>query len=358
MKILADGTLPGLEQAFPKPFALTIYEDPMEIAKLLLNQQILFCRSTLKVNEDLLQGHSLRFVATASSGTDHIDTLYLQNHNIQLIDAKGSNATAVADYVIATVAFLQTYKGFSGGKAGIIGVGEVGSKVAERLTAADMEVLCYDPLRSKLDANFSSCSLNDLRQCDLISVHANLHDFSPHQSRNLLDAGLLKQFKPGVVIINASRGGVINEDALLKQKNALIYCTDVYDNEPIINSKIVAFATLCTPHIAGHSIEAKYAAVAMVSRKLHSYLRLVPPKLIFPAVPQESAMLPASQSWQECVLSLYNPVRETNLLKASNDLAKAFRNIRKAHQNRHDFCAYEARLSDKKTRKILGVDEL
>jgi erythronate-4-phosphate dehydrogenase len=354
MKILADAALPGLLQAFPKPFEITLYKQPEDIARLIKGQQILLCRSTLNVNEALLKGHSLRYVATASSGTDHIDSHYLRNNAIELIDAKGSNATAVADYVIATLAFLQKYKGFSGTKAGVIGIGEVGEKVVKRLTAAQMDVFCYDPPKSELDANFCTSSLADLRQCDLISVHANLHEHAPYPSRNLLDMTLLSQLKSGAIIINASRGGIVNEEAILKQKNALIYCTDVYTNEPSINSKIVDFATLCTPHIAGHSIEAKYRAVAMVSQTLHANYQLTPPTRTFP-VATELPRLSANQSWLESVLSLYNPTKETNLLKAADNLELTFLTLRKNHQNRHDFGVYDAHLTNKQTQAILGL---
>lgn len=105
MNILADASLPGLKQAFPKPFHLTEYHHPDEIAQLLPGQDILLCRSTLKVNQSLLKNHCLQYVATASSGTDHLDHLWLGSQNIQVIDAKGSNAQAVADYVVACLAF-------------------------------------------------------------------------------------------------------------------------------------------------------------------------------------------------------------------------------------------------------------
>src|SRR5690554_546410 len=100
MKILADASLPGLLQAFPKPFQLTLYHELKEVPQLLSGKEILLCRSTLKIAEPLLKGHSLRYLATASSGTDHIDKAYLRANSIELFDAKGSNATAVADYVI------------------------------------------------------------------------------------------------------------------------------------------------------------------------------------------------------------------------------------------------------------------
>ena len=343
MNILADSSLPGLEQAFPKPFKLSLYTEAHEIPNILNNQQILLCRSTLKVNKALLDGHSssLRYVATASSGTDHIDTSYLQAKEINVIDAKGSNAPAVADYVIATLAFLEKYKAFRGTRAGIIGLGKVGTMVAKRLNAIGMEILCYDPPKSELDSQFHSCSFESLMNCDLLCIHANLHDHQPYPSRNLLNAALLSQLKPGSVIINTSRGGIVDEEALVHLKNAILYCTDVYAKEPQINPKTVAFATLCTPHIAGHSIEAKYAAITMVSQKLHHLYQLPPPKYLVPAVDQ-SSILTANESWQDTALSLYNPIEETNHLKGATNLELAFQILRKAHQSRHDFSVYSS----------------
>ncbi|KTD25983.1 MULTISPECIES: 4-phosphoerythronate dehydrogenase [Legionella] len=354
MKILADASLPGLIEAFPKPFELSVYRHADEIPHLLNDQHILLCRSTLKVNEQLLKGQSLRYVATASSGTDHIDYLYLQNNGIELIDAKGSNAVAVADYVIATLAFLQKYKGFSEVQAGVIGVGEVGAKVVKRLMAAGMEVHCYDPLKSEKDPLFSSCTLETILQCDLIAIHANLHDNLPHPSRNLFSETLLNQLKPTAVIINASRGGIMDEEALLQLKKPIIYCTDVYTNEPHINPEIIKSATLCTPHIAGHSIEAKYNAIHMVSKKLHACFNLAPPSISEPAV-TGSISFNEVESWQELALHLYNPLEETTLLKSSHHLQQSFLSLRKAHQKRHDFCKYLLPVSDAQTKEILGI---
>lgn len=348
MKILADASLPGLQQAFPKPFELSFYNNANELPVLLKNQQALICRATLKVNENLLKGHALSYVATASSGTDHIDSFYLNNNAIQLIDAKGSNAVAVADYVIATLAYLQQYKNFAGSKAAVIGVGEVGSKVVKRLGATGMEVLCYDPFKPE----FKNKTLQEIVDCDLITIHANLHDEQPYPSRHLFNGSLLKQLKPYTVIINAARGGIVDEDALLEQKNSLIYCTDVFLNEPKVNSKIIERATLCTPHIAGHSIEAKYRAIEMISKKLHACMRLEAPSFNF--YPEAPSLAYSDKSWQDLALKLYNPLYETQQLKTAAKLESAFINLRKAHQNRHDFCCYTLAINNPKISKIFG----
>ncbi|MBA2655578.1 MAG: 4-phosphoerythronate dehydrogenase [Tatlockia sp.] len=357
MKILADASLPGLLHAFPKPFKLSLYQNIPELVSRLAGQEILLCRASLKVNQALLGQHSqtLRFIATASSGSDHIDEDYLKANAIKLIDAKGSNARAVADYVIATLAYLQTYKNISCVKAGVIGLGEVGLKVAKRLKAIGMNVLYNDPLKAESDINFLNSPIEDLIDCDLICLHPSLHDNPPFPSRNLIDKILLNRLKPGAVMINASRGDIVNEDLILNQNNKLIYCTDVYSNEPSINKKIVEWATICTPHIAGHSVEAKFTAVAMISETLHRHLNLKPPAREFPLIKEPSVSL--SSGWQDLVLSLYNPFTETQLLKSATNLELSFKSLRLAHQNRHDFCNYSIQSSSKQTKKILGVED-
>ena len=356
MNVLADASLPGLDQAFPKPFHLTRYHHPDEIPQLLTEQDILFCRSTLKVNCSLLKNHPLSYVATASSGTDHLDLPWLSSQNIQVVDAKGSNAQAVADYVVACLAFLEQKQLIQGRKAGIIGLGEVGTQVAARLQAANFTLFTYDPLKEiQKPFSFQSCQLEDLFQVDLLCIHAELHDTKPYPSTHLINTNVLTQLKSGCIIINASRGGVVNEDDLLKSTNPLIYCTDVYLNEPAINQGIIDKTLLCTPHIAGHSIEAKYLAVAMVSKKLHLSIGLPIPEFAVPRLPHPVSAK-KNIAWHQLVLEIYNPFVETSQLKQARDKESAFIDLRKKHRNRHNLSLYFADLVlDYKTKLLLGM---
>lgn len=356
MNILADASLPGLEQAFPKPFNLIRYYHADELAHLLVGQDILLCRSTLKVNRTLLENHSIRYVATASSGTDHLDRSWLNSQQIQIIDAKGSNARAVADYVVACIAFLEQHHFIQAHKAGVIGLGKVGIQVSARLQATGFQVVHYDPLKAMRESDtFQSCSLEDLYQADLICIHAELHDNPPFPSRHLINQNFLTQLKPGCIIINAARGGIVDESALLNESKPLIYCTDVFLNEPTIDKRIIDKAVLCTPHIAGHSMEAKYAAVTMVSTSLHQIANLPIPQFFTPQMIKTMHM-EKNKSWYESVLTLYNPIEETLSLKKAIDKKSAFIELRKQHQNRHDFCQYSMEwICDKKTRSLLGM---
>lgn len=346
MKIIADSSLPNLSNAFPKPFELSLYNSQEELLNLITCKQILLCRANLKVTPEIIENSTLNYVATASSGIDHIDTDYLKTKNIKLIDAHGCNKIAVADYVLASIAALQQLKDLIFTKAAVIGVGAVGSLVANRLKNIVNKVILYDPPKSLIEPNFLSAQLTDLQDCDLICIHANLHNDLPYPSNNLINETLLASLKKGVVIINAARGGIVNEKAIVNCQNQLIYCTDVYLNEPFINQEIIDFATLCTPHIAGHSIEAKLNAIAIISKKLHTIYKLPPPSLeILKINPLTNNEFAPFANWQAFVLSLYNPHLETKILKAAQqtankkcpELADLFLKLRSKHTKRHDF---------------------
>ncbi|CAM4503597.1 MAG: Erythronate-4-phosphate dehydrogenase [Legionella sp.] len=347
MKVLADASLPGLDQAFPKPCCLTRYTRADDLAALLAGQDVLLCRANLKVNHNLLKNHRVRYVATASSGSDHLDKQWLASQDIQIIDAKGCNARAVADYVVSCLAYLHQQRLIKGKHAGIIGFGEVGTRVQARLEAAGFTTSVYDPLKGL------STQLEDLYQVDLLCIHAELHDTHPHPSRNLIDQQFLANLKPGCVIINAARGGIIDELALLNLDDNFIYCTDVYLDEPNVNPQIIEKATLCTPHIAGHSLEAKYRAVNMVSEVLHQIAELPLPKFATPEM-REVAHFEPNKTWHEQILSLYNPIEETLLLKQTKNLEETFFQVRKEHQKRHDFQLYANVALDAETKALLG----
>ena len=346
--ILADASLPLLTEAFPAPFKLTTYTNAREVPGLLTNQAIFITRSTLTENEALIGKNHPQIVATASSGSEHLDYNFLNQHHIEIFDAKGSNAHSVADYVLSCMALLMTRQHVPRKTIGMIGAGAVGSLVHQRLTQLDFNVICYDPIRALIDNHFHSVERLKLFDCDVICVHANYHETLPFPSVNLLDQSFLSQLKPHAALINASRGGIVNEKDLInliKQGQKITYCTDVYQNEPAINPEIVALATLCTPHIAGHSIEAKQRAVTMLSEKIHDYYGLPYPFILKKHRDQSASSNPKLLRdekhihWKERMLSHYDPSIETNRLKASDpaSMRDTFLTLRKQHDFRHDF---------------------
>src|SRR3990167_3831573 len=173
--LLADASLPGLTEAFPSPFKLTFYHNASKIKPLLNGKEILLCRSTLPINRALIGNQPLKIVATASSGTDHIDSTFLAEKGISLCDAKGSNAASVADYVLSCIAYLKTTQAFKVKTVGILGAGAVGQAVTTRLQAIGFEVITYDPPKALLESHFKSATRARLIECELLCIHANRH---------------------------------------------------------------------------------------------------------------------------------------------------------------------------------------
>lgn len=334
MNILADSSLPFLTETFPSPFRISGYQSKEELMDKLPHHDILICRSTLNVDRCLLANSSLRYIATASSGVDHIDKNSLKQQGIDLFDAKGSNAAAVADYVLATIAYLMTQGSFHAKTAGIIGAGKVGTQVSQRLEALKLKVFLYDPPKAARDSQFKSASFSDILACDLLCIHANLHDNHPHATRHLFAEKELQSLANNCIIINAARGDIVKEEALLGCPQSVIYCTDVFSNEPRIHRGIVDFSHLCTPHIAGHSIDAKRQAMIQISQQIHQAYQLSYP--LYPASQKINPFDIEKPSWQEQLLSLYNPIDETRCLKSSNVLEETFINLRKNHPTRYD----------------------
>lgn len=317
LNLLADASLPELDIAFPPPFHLTYYHNLDELNHTLPHHNLLLCRSTLKVNQALLKHTNLDYVLTASSGRDHLDEAYLTSQNIQILDAKGSNAWAVVEYVLASLSYIEVIKDIHPKTVGIIGFGEVGSRLYRSLASLRYTLFTYDPLQP----GPNHIELMQLAKCDLVCIHANLHHTPPYPSFHLITKDFLKKQGTQSVIINASRGEIVDEQSLLHYHQGL-YCTDVFANEPKINREVVQHATLCTPHIAGHTIEAKIDAVRQLSKTLHKQLNLTPPNF--------SAHTPL-KTQQENLLSIYNPITETQVLKSSIDLKATFLTLRQAH---------------------------
>lgn len=334
MKLLADASLPDIQAQFKSPFELLVYENTQALSKLVKTADILVCRSNIPVNERLLHDSSIQCVASASSGIDHIDESYLNKRGISLIDAKGCNASAVADYVCSTLAYLRQ-QGLKPHRIGVIGTGFVGTKVIERLLTAHFDVLRFDPYQAREDNGHHYIDQHDLLTCDVLCIHANLHHQPPFPSYRLLDHSFLSQLKSDTVIINAARGGIVDEAALCALQKPLIYCTDVYEHEPKITPGIIDYATLCTPHIAGHSIEAKKRSVYMVSQKIRQHFGF---NERFESSPAYTALPTFTEAdWKTWNLNTYNPIHETRALKHAMNKKVAFLSLRAAHQHRHDF---------------------
>jgi len=265
--------------AFPEAFELfgnITKVNGREISNLILKDcDILIIRSVTPVNEKLLQNTKVKFVGTATSGTEHIDLNYLNENKIFFAEAKGCNSFAVAEYVITAITKLLSDANdeLSNKKIGIIGYGNIGTKVAKFCKTLGMEVKINDPPLKTINKNLPSVSLEEILQCDLISLHVPLNFQGEYKTINLLDNNL-SLIKDGSILINTSRGEVINERTLLKILNhkQIKLIADVWTNEPEINIELLDKSIIATPHIAGYSIEGKVNGTKMIFEQLNNFL--------------------------------------------------------------------------------------
>lgn len=242
---------------------------------------VLIVRSETKVGKDLLEGSRVRFVGTVTIGTDHIDMDYLQKHNIAFASAPGSNSQSVAEYVAAALCVLarRTGHSLSGKTLGVVGVGNVGSKVVTVGRALGMNVLENDPPRFRESGDRKFVPLDKLMEVDVISLHVPLTKTGQDSTFHLFDEKTIGRMRRGSVLINTSRGPVVEPQALYSaltagQLSAAIL--DVWEGEPAIDAGLLQSVFLGTPHIAGYSLEGKVNAVQMVYEALCVFLSVQP----------------------------------------------------------------------------------
>ena len=224
----------------------------------------LLVRTRTRCDATLLDGAAVRFIGTATIGTDHIDLEYCEFHGITVASATGCNAAAVAQYVRAALQALDLDR--PGAMLGVVGAGHVGSLVAEAGRRAGMHVLLNDPPREAAEGSAGFTPLPDLlAQADVVTLHIPLWP----ENRDFADAAFFAAIKPGASFFNASRGEVVDEAALLSARPQLgRVVIDVWKNEPAINPDLLAAADIATPHIAGYSIQGKMNGTAAVVRAL------------------------------------------------------------------------------------------
>lgn len=279
MKIVADSQIPLAQEAFSSLGELELYAGRSITSETVRDADILLVRSVTPVNAELLANSRVRFVATATSGIDHIDTALLQKSGIGFASAHGSNAQSVVEYVLSSIFVLaeQLDIDLKDKTAGIIGCGAVGSLLCQALQATGMKCLLNDPPLQEQSCNPVYEPLEDVLQADIISLHVPLTTNGPYPTINLLNENNLPLLKRGAILINTSRGGVISKHALgecLKLNKKMSVVLDVWDHEPEIDLQLLSAVAIGTPHIAGYSTDAKIRATDMIYKAVCRYLTL------------------------------------------------------------------------------------
>ena len=274
MKLLIDDAVWGSNQIFSEfgeVFTLPGREIRSESLK---DFDALIVRSRTRVDEKLLRDANIKFVGSTVAGLDHIDKNYLEDNAITLSSAQGCNANAVSEYVISAIANLSKDYGFklSNKTLGIIGVGNVGRRLEVKAKQLGMRTLLNDPPREALEGSDNFTSLESALSADIVTFHTPLKYSGPHPTYKLLDSHNFKHINNDAIVINAARGGIINE-TVWETTQTKANIIDCWENEPNINLNLQKSAYWATPHIAGHSIDAKFMGSFMIYKDLCKYIK-------------------------------------------------------------------------------------
>ena len=289
MHIVADKGIPYVTEAFSGFGAITLVEGRSINRKMIAGADILLVRSVTPVTRALISGTKLKFIASATTGIEHIDLPCIQKCRIGFAYAPGSNARSVAQYVVAAIVHMAAKKDLTGAAAvptaalrdlkfGIIGVGNIGSLVHTYAEALGMQCLFNDPPKRRLSGNTVYRPLKEvLAGADFVTLHVPLEKQGSDPTYHLVDPDFLKQMKPGAVLLNTSRGKVVDEAALKKTRPKLGgLVVDVWDNEPGIDPEICRMADIATPHIAGYSYDGKIRGTMMIHNAACSFFKNAP----------------------------------------------------------------------------------
>jgi erythronate-4-phosphate dehydrogenase len=331
INISADENIPYVKEAFQSLGSVSTLKGREISAADLTQTDILLVRSVTRVDKALLSGTPVRFVASATAGFNHIDLDYLKTSNIGFARAPGSNAISAAEYVLAGICKWslekkQTLNDLQKLKVGIIGYGNVGTRV-KRL-CEDMGISCVindPPLQqhaAQKHGNLAFSTLDEALACDIVTLHTPLTKYGEHPTQRLINRQRIAQLKPGALFINAARGEVVEEAALLarmEKDNDLGLILDVWENEPNISLEMLKHTLVGTPHIAGYSIDGKIRGTEMIYHAACDYLGETPQwratDIRFPDHPKTTVKLTPETDKRHAVLQAYDIMADNARLR-------------------------------------------
>lgn len=356
LNILADERLAGLEELIAPLGDLRCVPGRDIGREHLADRDVLLVRSITPVNQALLDDTPVRFVGTATSGVDHIDLDYLRSANIAFAHAGGSNAEAVVDYCLASLAqaVLDDMLPAQGFRVGIVGCGEVGLRLARRLQAMGISIRLCDPFvesalreRGVHPALPLFESLEALADCDVLTLHVPLTRSGAAATEAMIDEAFLRRMSARAVLLNTCRGGVVNEQDLLARltgPDAPIYAADVWQREPKVDPALVAQACIATPHIAGYSSRAKLEATRMLQARVQEFV-------VNGEVAQVDALDAWEGQWQVAgnVEPCWPVLNQTlDIKRLSDEFRQAVAQAGAARLTAHDFDAFRQRLQNRR----------
>jgi erythronate-4-phosphate dehydrogenase len=361
IKIIADENIEFLEEAFSTLGELTKLPGRKISNKELNDADVLLVRSVTQINKALLEGTKIKFVGTATIGNDHVDKDYLISNNIFFTDAAGCNSDAVTEYVFTALFQIAAEENINlrNKTIGIVGVGNIGGRIARLANAIGLKVLKNDPPLKRKTGSPEYLGLDELMDADIITLHVPLIKDGIDKTLHLFDNERLSKLKDGSILINTSRGSVIDNTAL----NEIIFhkklrvILDVWENEPNINTGLLNRVKIASPHIAGYSLEGKVNGTVILYKALCDFLKEPSswkPQLT--AVNEEIIIsdIEVQQSLQEIFSSVYK-IREDDLITRKirglepKERKIYFDLLRKNYPLRREFPNYRVKLNKQNT---------
>lgn len=354
-KIIIDENISFADKAFNHLGVVETVPGRSISNQLLKDADILIVRSITRVDEYLLKNTNVKFVGTATIGTDHIDLDYLQRNKIAFADAKGCNAFSVAEYIVASLFYLSIKYNFilKDKSIGIVGVGNIGSKVARFAEALEMKILLNDPPLERIGTSGKFVSLNEILKCDIITLHTPLNPSGIDKTLYLFNRENLAALKENTILINTSRGAVVNNNDLLEtiKRKRIITVLDVWENEPEINSELLERTDIATPHIAGYSYEGKANGTIMIYESLCKFLNIEKKyDFQFPVITDPVIEIDFSERFEnnmnQLISKIYSIADDNKRMRkisgmSNSEIIKGFDKQRKNYPIRREFNNYK-----------------
>ncbi|MEJ2104773.1 MAG: 4-phosphoerythronate dehydrogenase [Ignavibacteriaceae bacterium] len=359
MKLIVDENIAFAKEAFSGFGEVKLLNGRSITNHEVIDSDVLIVRSITKVNQELLKNSKIQFVGTATIGTDHIDLNYLKSNKIAFADAKGCNADSVAEYVFTALLKVATVENISlnNKKIGVVGIGNIGSRVVKLAESIGMKVLKNDPPLERKGSGKNYVTLDEILAADIITFHVPLNKEGIDKTYHLLNKENLKKIKSGRIILNTSRGPVIDNNALLEEinKRNLNLILDVWENEPSINNKLLDKVRVGTPHIAGYSFEGKVNGTKMIYNGLCKHLTKDPDwQPVLPKIEQTVLKIPDGKTDEEKLYKLFSSIynlesdvirlRETSRYN-NDEQPNYFDRLRKEYPIRREFSNYTVDVS-------------
>ncbi len=364
MKILADENIPFVVQAFSPLGEVRTIPGRLIAPEHIREVDVLLVRTVTRVDDALLDGSPVRFVGTATSGFDHIDAECLKRRGVGFAGAAGANARSVAEYVIAAIAELGQRFGLQASRLslGIVGHGHVGKRVHAMASALGMRCVVNDPPLARTTGESLYRPLNEVLDCDIVTLHVPLEHGGADPTHHLANEAFLAQMKKGAILINTSRGGVIDEAALkpkLRDGSLKACVLDVWENEPLPDPELIELAAIATPHIAGYSLDSRAQGTRVVLERACAHLGLEAnwdpgPLLPAPSTPRIQVDPSNEGALLRAIREIYDIMPEDRKMRALTHLDEtargtAFDHLRRDYPPRREFSSTAA--------QVLGANE-